>query len=1152
MKKFTNQFLSAKLILLISYLFLTFAAVAQQATGLITKITDEKRSTVYNSAIEIEGKNKSAGDSLYDNFKMPPNTAKPRVWWHWMNGNITKEGIRKDLEWMHRAGIGGFQNFDASLMTPQIVEKRLTYMTPGWKDAFHFATKLADSLHLEMAIAGSPGWSESGGPWVKPEDGMKKIVWTEMRLKGGTNNVLLSQQKGITGPFQNIIMQPGFRETVDASKLPLFYKDIAVVAFKVPGADKSLSELGAEVTSSGGNFTLQQLTDGDLAASVLLPRDSVEGFAWIQFAFPQPQTIKAVTMMGGGEPGMFGRGASAPDSRTLEASDDGANFKFVCYIPPGAILQQTISIPQTTARYFRVTVKNPPPVPDLAAAFLGGKPSAPKIPAGTEIAEIELHPINVVNRFEEKDAFAAVGDLNSKMTAPTDDAVATTDIIDLTDKMKPDGTLNWVVPAGEWKIVRFGYSLLGITNHPASPEATGPEVDKLDPVAVKNYFTNYLNQYENATGGLMGKKGGLQFMVTDSWEAGAQNWTANLPAEFLKRRGYSIIPWLPVLTGQIIKSSEASEQFLYDFRHTLSEMVAEYHYDNLTKILANYGMKRYSESHESGRAFIADGMDVKRKAFVPMSAMWTKNEFINGGDQVGYEADIRESASVAHIYGQNLVAAESLTALGIPDKAWSYSPESLKSTADLELANGLNRFVIHCSVHQPTDDKIPGLGLGPFGQWFTRHETWAEEAKPWTTYLARSSYLLQQGKFVADVVYYYGEDNNITSLFGKKLPGVPENYNYDFINPDALINLLSVKEGRLVTPSGMSYRLLVLDSNAVKMSLPVLKKIQKLVKDGAPISGVEPQSTLSLSDNQAEFENIVKAIWHSNNPKVFTGKTISEVLNQLDIPPDFTYTKPSSDTKLMFVHRKSSDRDIYWINNRNDRIEDVEATFRITGKIPELWFAETGTTEPLSYTIAEGTTKVKLHMEPNDALFVVFKDKAVKNSVELPAVKVKKLTSIEGPWNVSFQKDRGAPASATFDKLTSFTDNSDPRIKYFSGTATYTRTIIAPAQLFTKDSELWLNLGDVKNLAEVIVNGKSLGILWKQPFRINVSNAIKVGQNKVEIKVTNLWVNRLIGDAQPGVSNKITYTTMPFYQANSTLLPSGLVGPVQIFTISRK
>ncbi|HEY8658238.1 MAG TPA: glycosyl hydrolase, partial [Hanamia sp.] len=694
--------------------------------------------------------------------------------------------------------------------------------------------------------------------------------------------------------------------------------------------------------------------------------------------------------------------------------------------------------------------------------------------------------------------------------------------------------------------------LLGITNHPASPEATGPEVDKLDPVAVRNYFTNYLNQYESATGGLMGKKGGLQFMITDSWEAGAQNWTPNLPEEFQKRRGYSMIPWLPVLTGQIVKSAKTSEQFLYDFRHTLSEMVAEYHYDALTKILAQYGMKRYSESHESGRALIADGMDVKRKAAVPMSAMWTKNEIINGGNQTGYEADIRESASVAHIYGQNLVAAESLTALGIPAAAWSYSPEILKPTADLELASGLNRFVIHCSVHQPTDDKIPGLGLGPFGQWFTRHETWAEEAKPWTTYLARSSYLLQQGKFVADVVYYYGEDNNITSLFGKKLPDVPGGYNYDFINPDALINLLSVKDGKLVTPSGMSYHLLVLDSNAVRMSLPVLKKIEKLVKEGATISGVEPQSTPSLSDDQAEFKNIIKEIWHSGNPRVFTGKTIEEVLNQINVVPDFAYSKPSSDTKLMYVHRKLPGSDIYWVDSRNNSVQDIEATFRIAGKVPELWFAESGKTEPLSYSIANGVTKVKLHLEPNDALFVVFKNKATKTSVELPAVKVKQLATINGAWNVSFQKDRGAPASIKMDELGSWTDNTDTGVKYFSGTGTYTKTFTASSDWFKKGAELWLNLGDVKNLAEVNVNGKSFGVLWKYPFRMNISSALKPGANALVIKVTNLWVNRLIGDEQPGVINKITYTTMPFYQANSKLLPSGLLGPVQIIAVDRK
>ncbi len=370
-------------------------------------------------------------------------------------------------------------------------------------------------------------------------------------------------------------------------------------------------------------------------------------------------------------------------------------------------------------------------------------------------------------------------------------------------------------------------------------------------------------------------------------------------------------------------------------------------------------MKRYSESHENGRALIADGMEVKRTAAVPMSAMWTPS-IMNGGDQTSYQADIRESASVSHLYGQNLVAAESLTAFGFGGNAWSYSPEKLKPTADLELASGLNRFVIHTSVHQPVDDKIPGLGLGPFGQWFTRHETWAGQAKAWTDYLSRSSYMLQQGKFVADVLYYYGEDNNITSLFGKKLPAVPEGYNYDFVNADALIHLLSVKDGMIITPSGMSYQLLVLDSNAVKMSLPVLRKLRDLVKAGAAISGVKPAGSPSLSDDAKEYNQILNEIWGSANVRVMTGKSMSDALTTLNVNPDFTYSKPAADSRLLFVHRKLSGGDIYWINNRKDRDEKTEVIFRTTGKIPELWHPETGKTEPLSYTIENGFTKVPL------------------------------------------------------------------------------------------------------------------------------------------------------------------------------------------------
>lgn len=1087
---------------------------------------------------------------LYEEFQNPPDMAKPRVWWHWMNGNITQDGIRKDLAWMKRVGIGGFQNFDAALMSPQIVEKRLTYMTPEWKEAFQMTAHLADSLNLEMAIAGSPGWSESGGPWVKPADGMKKLVWTETRVKGGTTNISLPKPSDVTGPFQNIPKQPEFGVPVDLTHLPSLYKDVAVIAYKVPEADLSMKDLGAKVTSSGGHFSVDQLTDGDLATGSLLPNHP-SGTGWIQFAFPKDQTVKAITMVGGGEPGMFGNGATAPDARQLQASNDGKNFRFVCNIPPGGILQQTIAIPETTAKYFRVTVKNPPPEFNPLAAAIG-MDVKPKVLPGTEIAEIVLHPVDVVHCFEEKAAYAPVADLNKKLTKESKDIVAKDNILNLTDQMDADGNLNWTAPEGEWKVLRLGYSLLGIENHPASEEATGLEVDKLDPDAIRRYFTNYLDQYKEATGGLMGEKGGLQYLVTDSWEAGAQNWTAKLPEEFQQRRGYSLYPWMPVLTGAIVESAEASEQFLFDFRETLSEMVSDYHYDGLTSILKEYGMKRYSESHENGRAMIADGMEVKRTAAVPMAAMWTPGGI--SPDQIRHEADIRESASVAHIYGQNLVAAESLTALGVPEAAWKYCPENLKPTADLELASGLNRFVIHCSVHQPVDDKIPGLGLGPFGQWFNRHETWAEQAHAWCDYLSRSSYLLQQGHFVADVLYLYGEDQNITALFAGKLPEVPEGYNYDFVNADALVHVIGIQDGQLTTNTGTTYRMLVLDKSCKQMTLPVLKKIDELVKAGATVVGNRPTLDLSLSDDPAEFDGLCDDLFGTEGQAksigsgtVYSGMTVKDALSAMGLVPDFAYSKPLDDTNLMYVHREVDGTEIYWVNNRNNREEKADLTFRVDGKMPELWNPETGEKSAVTYNIESGKTTIPLTLKPDDAVFIVFGQKAKQKSVILPVKEETVAQKIKGPWDVSFQTERGAPAGSTFENLASWTENEDDGIKYFSGTASYKNHFKLDNQ--PEGGRVILDLGDVKNLAEVIVNGKNCGIVWKTPFRVDITDALQTGENQLEVKVTNLWVNRLIGDMQPDVKEKITYTTMPFYRAQSSLLTSGLIGPVQVVSI---
>ncbi|GAB4037455.1 hypothetical protein GCM10028774_32810 [Spirosoma jeollabukense] len=780
--------------------------------------------------------------TLKNGFQTPPDAAKPRVWWHWMNGNITKEGITKDLEWMKRVGIGGFQNFDASLLTPNVTPKKLVFMTPEWKDAFKHTTDLAQKLGLEMAIAGSPGWSVTGGPWVPASDAMKKYVWSETWVTGGQAfSGKLPQPPATTGKFQNVALAPDMlSNTTTAEKQSGYYADAAVIAYRLPTAEKPMASLNPKITSSGGTFSLAELTDGDLANAKTLPPMEVGQDMWIQYEFDSPQTIKAFTIVGSAAAGELAEFRGMPDNRMLKVSDDGINFRDVVIIRGSTIPQSTMGILPTTAKYFRFTFKTEKPEGNPFAAMMGGR-AEPGKPQGVPVAELVLHNTDRVDLFEQKAGFSAWQEPTHSLIKPGADVIPTQDVVDLTAQMGADGTLNWTAPAGNWVVMRLGYSITGRKNHPASPEATGLEVDKLDNVAVRKYIDTYLDMYKDATGGQMGAKG-LQYMVLDSYEAGHMTWTKAMPEEFLKRRGYDIKPWLPVLTGRIVNSAEDSEKFLWDFRKTIGELIVDNHYDVIGDALHARGMKRYTESHENGRIYLADGMDVKRKAEIPMSAMWTPGSLAGGSDEeVRSEADIREAASVAHIYGQNLVAAESMTSV---QNAFSWHPEKLKRTADLEMASGLNRFVIHTSVHQPLDDRKPGFSLGPFGQYFTRQETWAEQAKPWMDYLGRSCFLLQQGKPVVDVLYYYGENNNITQVFAQKLPAIPAGYAFDFANSSVVKNALRIEGGKISTPSGQQYRLLVLDSSARTMTLPVLKKLGELVKAGMKVAGVNPNARL--------------------------------------------------------------------------------------------------------------------------------------------------------------------------------------------------------------------------------------------------------------------------------------------------------------------
>lgn len=1065
----------------------------------------------------------SQQDLLLSKFQKPSNEAKPRVWWHWMNGNITQEGIKKDLDWMEKTGIGGFQNFDANLFTPVVVPQKLVFMTPEWKTAFKFATDLAVEKGLEMAIAGSPGWSVTGGPWVKPEDAMKKYVWSELEVEGGkTFSGKLPQPSDQTGKFQDAHLESGGLGGGFVGDIPNFYRDALVVAF--PVHEKDFLSFLPKLSTSGGEFSLDLLTDGSISKSAFLPPNEIGQDMWIQYEFETPQTFLAFSISGAMN-GPLAEFEGGPKNRRLKVSDDGITFRTIATVSGSTVPFNTVSITPTTAKYWRITYETLPPQPNVFAA-MAGLPQPDK-PDGVQVAEFQLYTSSRIDQVEDKAGFSPWTENYSLVDSEKEYAgipIPSPSVFDLTSLLQPDGSLNWKVPAGKWKIVRLGYSLTGRQNHPASPEATGLEVDKLDAEAVRRYINHYLDLYENATGGKLGE-GGLEYMILDSYEAGHMNWSVNFPQEFQKRRGYSLISYLPVLTGRVVNSVEQSEKFLWEFRKTIGELISDNHYDVIGEELKKRGMKRYTEAHENKRIYLADGMDVKRHSDIPMSAMWTPGSLAGGADEeVRSEADIRESASVANIYGKRFVAAESMTSVGRPFQEY---PELLKRTADMELASGLNRFVIHTSVHQPLDDKKPGFSLGPFGQYFSRQETWAEMAKPWMDYLGRSSAMLQQGKNVADILYLYGENTNITWIAREKLPQIPKGYEFDFANATALMEAIEAENGKLRSKGGTSYEVLVLDESTKLMSLSLLKKIKALADAGVKIKGSRPVKSPSLGDSTVEFQALADQIWAKEN-----------VGEKVEIPASADIQISGTDHKILFRHRTTGAEEIYWLNNRNVNPTAATISFRTSGKKPMLWNPIDGSVREVSFHVKGDRTEISLEFESWDAFFVVFREPTTATSLTLAEKKPVEESGVEGTWWVNFGDKK-----SEFPSLSSWADNPDPAVKYFSGTATYYKSFTM--NKLDPSSAYFLDLGAVKNLAEVIVNGQNLGIVWKTPFRLDISKALKAGENQLEIRVVNLWVNRLIGDTQPGAV-KTTFTTMPFYQANSPLLTSGLLGPVKV------
>lgn len=1067
-------------------------------------------------------------DLLEDGFDSPPQEARPRVWWHWMNGNVSEDGIRRDLAWMADMGLGGVQIIDVALGAPPIVPKPVIYGSAEWRRAMALAIAEGTRRGLEMGIGAGPGWSGTGGPWVRPADGMKKLVWSSAVVVGGRPvSGQVAPPPRITGTYQAVPAQALSAVDDHAPAAPEFYADVAVLAYPVPdGTEGPVTPDRVEIAGKA-----VQLGQGPL------PVEAANGSEpAVTLHLTKPRTIRSLHI-GFAPAGMFTPFSYSP---RLEASrDGGGTWERVADIPYRNGVPTTISFAPVTASDLRIVLgrdarprgpgRETAPGVEAFAPF-SGRMAPPQLVELALFAEPQIHLAEI------KAGFAVTPDYDALL--PVADAakgVAPGSVIDITGKLAPDGSIAWTPPPGRWKIVRFGYSLIGTLNHPVSREAAGLEVDKMDAAATRRYMDAYLAfQAQAAPLG----PGGIRTLVYDSTEAGAANWTADMLGQFARLRGYDARPWLPALTGQIVGDRAASEKFLSDFRQTIADLVADAHYRTVAEAAREHGMITYAEALEGGRPSLGNDLAMRSAADVPMGALWTW--IGKSGPGVASISDLRGAASIAHFNGRKLVSAESMTSVGAP---WGWSPAKLKKVIDLEFALGVNQPIIHSSVHVAAEDKLPGISLMDVGIYFNRNETWAAMARPWIDYLARTAFLLQQGRPVADLAYFMGEEAPLTGQFEAVLDRkAPVDNAFDYIDARALRSL-SIDKGDLVSPNGARYRALYLGEASRSMTLATLQHIADLARSGATIIGRKPERSPSLADDPAAFSTLAAALWSGPHgaEKVLSVENAQEGLRLAGVAPDLLVEGAASFDEIAWNHRRTDDADIYYVVNRTDADKAVTLSLRVAGRAVQIWNAEDGSRADTAYRIQDGRTLVPLELAPHDAVFVVLRGRGAGRAA-VAATPVRAARAINGPWTVSFQNARGAPDRISMPRLQSLSEVADPGVRYYSGTITY-ETTFKLAQV--SGERAWLDLGAVAELAQVRVNGALVGSPWRAPFRVPVGKALRKGENHISVTVANLWVNRLIGDKQPG-ARKITFTTIPTYRADAPLPPSGLIGPVTL------
>jgi len=1105
-------------------------------------------------------------DQLAVQFQNPPEQAKPWTWWHWCSGYITKEGITRDLEAMKTNGLGGAVIFNVAQMTPGPVK----IFSPEWFDLLKHAAAEADRLKFKLSYHNCSGWQTAGGPWITPQLSMQQVSWSETVLSG-------------PGPKEVILRKPFARMG--------YYKDTAVLAFPSPQGDE-METVGKGVKFSAEGKPLAKplhLTDGDHDTEVQFKGD-------LLIEFPQPFEAQSL---------MLANARHQWGYADLYAENAPNVFKKIArvnllYHSPFTGALNSVSFPPVVSSKFK-----------LVFELKRGGPTV-------RLQELALSGYRI-NHWTAKAGFNNGADYflqKSALATPKGVAIDPESIIDLTDKLSPDGRLTWDVPAGNWTVLRIGATTTGAKNDPSAEEGRGLEVDKMSPQAVDYHIDKTLGNLAEAIGPDLLSRTFNDYFI-DSYESGFQNWSPSLMKEFATRRGYDMRPWLPAMTGRVVASVERTERFLWDLRRTIADLFAENFYGKVSERASKFGLQGSAEAYGGQFDFIESG----GRMALPVAEFWAKSKV---------EAQKRHFAPVssAHVYGKKIIGAEAYTG----GDAWQMYPGSLKALGDFNMANGINRFYFHRYAHQPWVDErlLPGMTLGSVGMNFERTNTWWDLGRAWMQYLARCQFLLQVGVPVADFIYLTDESPQRGTKVKLKPPA---GMDYDVAPSEVAMKRMQVRNGRIELPDGVSYRYLVLDF-AGRMTPELLGKINELINAGATVIGSKPTyspSNAGFPEADIKLQKLADELWGQSpaasgertigKGRLLWGKTLEEITRADNNPADFLPLEAGS--VIHHLHRRSGDMDIYFLAWPGSEMRDFTCAFRVTGMIPEIWHPETGEMEKSSsWEVEGGVTRVSLRFPASGSLFVVFRQPTKSSGPGLQRVTVEGRTvypstastadvapaieiaaaegrqvllartpgeyqvqqgasrnvvsvspppspiKLVGPWQVRFLSERGAPPQATFEKLVSWPDHSEAGIRFYSGTAEYEMEFsVDQLKLGWRQ---WLDLGRVEVIAQVNLNGQDLGTLWTHPYKVEVSKFLKPGKNKLQIRVANLWVNRMVGDEQYPVDfdvrgagvgqmppwlgdpskrpepRRFTFSTFRPFTKNTPLAPSGLIGPVKI------